>query len=275
MHLLYSRFFQKVVRDMGLTKYGEPFERLFNQGIILGPDGFRMSKSRGNVVNPDEYVKTMGADTVRCYLMFIGPWDSGGPWSASGISGVHKFLNRVWSLVLQGPPSRGAGEATAEADRNLTRAMHKYVKAISDDMEKFRFNTMLAKMMEYVNALTAARDSVSAGVWNQAVEKLVLMVAPSAPHLSEELWHRLGHKKSVHLQEWPKWEEALTVEEVVTLVVQVNGKVRDKLEIAPGATKEDVKRMVLERPRVQQFLDGKQIRDVIYVPNRLVNVVVG
>ncbi|HEX9015128.1 MAG TPA: leucine--tRNA ligase, partial [Chloroflexota bacterium] len=150
MHLLYSRFFQRVLRDMGLTEYGEPFTRLFNQGIILGPDGFRMSKSRGNVVNPDDYVKTMGADTVRCYLMFIGPWDSGGPWSASGISGVHKFLNRVWGLVTQGPPSRGKSEATAEADRNLTRAMHKTIKAVTDDMEKFRFNTMLAKMMEYV-----------------------------------------------------------------------------------------------------------------------------
>jgi leucyl-tRNA synthetase len=275
MHLLYSRFFQRVLRDMGLTEYGEPFKRLFNQGIILGPDGFRMSKSRGNVVNPDEYVKTMGADTVRCYLMFIGPWDSGGPWSASGISGVHKFLNRVWNLVLQGPPSRGAGETTAQADRDLTRTMHKYVKAITDDMEKFRFNTMLAKMMEYVNALTPARDSVSAKVWNEAAEKLVLMLAPSAPHMMEELWHRLGHKQSVHLQEWPKWDEALTVEAVVTLVVQVNGKVRDKLEIAPGASKEDVRRLALGSARVLPYLDGKQVRDVIYVPNRLVNVVVG
>ena len=274
MHLLYSRFFQRVLRDMGLTEYGEPFARLFNQGIILGPDGFRMSKSRGNVVNPDEYVRKMGADTVRCYLMFIGPWDSGGPWSASGISGVNKFLNRVWSLVLQGAPSRGAGESTAGGDRDLTRGMHKTVKAISDDMEKFRFNTMLAKMMEYVNTMTAARDSVSAGVWNAAIETLVLMLAPSAPHMMEELWHRLGHKESVHLQEWPKWNEALTVEEVVTLVVQVNGKVRDKLEIAAGASKEEVRGLVLERPRIQPFLDGKHLRDVIYVPNRLVNLVI-
>ncbi len=275
MHLLYSRFFQRVLRDMGLTEYGEPFTRLFNQGIILGPDGFRMSKSRGNVVNPDEYVQKMGADTVRCYLMFIGPWDSGGPWSASGISGVHKFLNRVWGLVLQGPPSRGAGQVTADADRDLTRAMHKTIKAVSDDMEKFRFNTMLAKMMEYVNTLTPARDSVSAGVWNTAIETLVLMLAPSAPHLAEELWHRLGHKESVHLQEWPGWDEALTVEEVVTLVVQVNGKVRDKLEVAAGISKDEVRRLVLERPRIQSFVDGKQLKDVIYVPNRLVNVVVG
>ncbi|MCL4532488.1 MAG: class I tRNA ligase family protein, partial [Actinobacteria bacterium] len=164
---------------------------------------------------------------------------------------------------------------SAEAARALTRAMHKTIKAVSDDMEKFRFNTMLAKMMEYVNTMTPARDSVSAGVWNTAVETLVLMLAPSAPHLAEELWHRLGHKESVHLQQWPRWDEAMTVEEVVTLVVQVNGKVRDKLEIAAGASKDEVRRLVLERPRIQSFVDGKQLKDVIYVPNRLVNVVVG
>src|SRR5450759_3531474 len=203
MHLLYSRFFQRVLRDMGLVESGEPFKRLYNQGIILGPDGFRMSKSRGNVVNPDAYVKTMGSDTVRCYLMFIGPWDSGGPWSGSGIGGVFKFINRVWNLALQDAPSRGAGEATAEADRKLIHVMHKTIKSVTDDMEKFRFNTMLAKMMEYVNSMNASYDSVSAPAWNEAVEKLVLLLAPSTPHLSEELWHRAGHKDSVHLQKWP------------------------------------------------------------------------
>ncbi len=274
MHLLYSRFFQRVLRDMGLVESGEPFKRLFNQGIILGPDGFRMSKSRGNVVNPDDFVKTMGADTVRCYLMFIGPWDSGGPWNSNGISGVFKFMNRVWSTVLQGPPSRGASEATADADRALTRAMHKTVKVVTDDMEKFRFNTMLARLMEYVNTMTAAYDTVSAKVWNEAVERLILLLAPSAPHLTEELWERTGHKYSVHNQSWPTFEEALTVEETVTLVVQVNGKVRDKLEIPAGATEEDVQRQVLERPKLASYLAGKQIKDVIYVPNRLVNVVV-
>ena len=277
MHLLYSRFFQRVLRDMDLVESGEPFQRLFNQGIILGPDGYRMSKSRGNVVNPDEYVKQMGADTVRCYLMFIGPWDSGGPWSASGIGGVFKFMNRVWTLALQDAPSRGAGAATAEADKRLTRAMHKTIKAVTDDMEKFRFNTMLARMMEYVNSMNAAYDTASAPVWKEAVQTLLLLVAPSAPHLAEELWHRTGHEKqgSVHLQSWPRWEEALTVEETVTLVVQVNGKVRDKLEIPVGTPKEDVRRMVLDRERIRSYLNGHQIKDVIYVPNRLVNVVIG
>jgi len=277
MHLLYSRFFQRVLRDMGLVETGEPFKRLFNQGIILGPDGYRMSKSRGNVVNPDEYVKQMGADTVRCYLMFIGPWDSGGPWSASGISGVFKFLNRVWALALQDAPSRGGGEATAEADRKLTRAMHKTIKAVTDDLEKFRYNTMLARMMEYVNSMNAAYDSVSAPMWKEAVHTLLLLLAPSAPHLTEELWHRIGHEdgESIHLQSWPKWEEALTVEEMVTLVVQVNGKVRDKLEIPMGTPKEEVQRLVLDREKIRAYLDGRRVKDVIYVPNRLVNVVVG
>ena len=275
MHLLYSRFFQKVVRDIGLTQVGEPFKRLFNQGIILGPDGFRMSKSRGNVVNPDEYVQQMGADTVRAYLMFIGPWESGGPWSASGISGVHKFLNRAWSAAMQAPPDRDPSDQTAETDREVIRTMHKTIKAITEDMERFRFNTMLAKLMEYVNALAPAYSSVSAQVWNEAVAKLVLMLAPSAPHLAEEMWHRLGHEMSVHLQPWPEYEEALTADQVVTLVVQVNGKVRDKMEVPVGLPKDQVQQMVLERPRVQSYMDGKKIRDVIYVPNRLVNVVVG
>jgi leucyl-tRNA synthetase len=275
MHLLYSRFFQRVIRDIGLSEEGEPFKRLFNQGIILGPDGFRMSKSRGNVVNPDDYVKQMGSDTVRAYLMFIGPWESGGPWSASGISGVHKFLNRAWGLATQAPPSREAGEATAEADREVTRLMHKTIKAVTEDMERFRFNTMLAKLMEYVNGLTPAQGSVSGPVWREAIERLVLMLAPTAPHMAEEMWERLGHAESVHLQPWPEYEQALTVDQVVTLVVQVNGKVRDKVEVPAGMSGEEVRQMVLERPRVQSHLDGKKIRDVIYVPNRLVNVVVG
>ncbi|HZK67233.1 MAG TPA: class I tRNA ligase family protein, partial [Chloroflexota bacterium] len=274
MHLLYSRFFQRVLRDMGLVKQGEPFKRLFNQGMILGPDGLRMSKSRGNVVNPDDYVGHMGADTVRCYLMFIGPWESGGPWSASGISGVHKFLNRVWNLANLGGSGRIVGEATAEADRNAMRLMHKSIKAITEDMERFRYNTMLAKMMECVNGLAPARDSISDEVWDEAIEKLVLMLAPSAPHLAEELWHRLGHEESVHLQPWPAWDEALTVEDVVTLVVQVNGKVRDKLEIPAGMEKEEVRKTALERPKVQPYLEGKAVRGVVYVPNRLVNIVV-
>ena len=274
MHLLYSRFFQRVLRDMGLVESGEPFKRLYNQGIILGPDGFRMSKSRGNVVNPDAYVKTMGSDTVRCYLMFIGPWDSGGPWSGNGIGGVFKFINRVWNLALQDAPSRGAGEATAEADRKLIHVMHKTIKSVTDDMEKFRFNTMLAKMMEYVNSMNASYDSVSASAWNEAVEKLVLLLAPSTPHLSEELWHRAGHKDSVHLEQWPKYDDALTVEEMLTLVVQVNGKVRDKLEIPAGTPQEDVRQMALGRERIKPYMDGHHVKDVIYVPNRLVNIVV-
>jgi leucyl-tRNA synthetase len=275
MHLLYSRFFQKVIRDIGLSDVGEPFKRLFNQGIILGPDGFRMSKSRGNVVNPDDYVQQMGADAVRAYLMFIGPWESGGPWSASGISGVHKFLNRAWALATQTPQSRDAGDETAEADRSVIRLMHKTIKAVTEDMERFRFNTMLAKLMEYVNALTPAYGSVSGRIWSEAISNLVLMLAPTAPHMAEEMWERLGHGESVHLQPWPEYEQALTVDQVVTLVVQVNGKVRDKMEVPAGMSGDEVRQMVLERPRVQSYLDGKKVRDFIYVPNRLVNVVVG
>ena len=155
-----------------------------------------------------------------------------------------------------------------EADRKLIHAMHKTIKSVTDDMEKFRFNTMLAKMMEYVNSMNASYDSVSASAWNEAVEKLVLLLAPSTPHLSEELWHRAGHKDSVHLEQWPKYDDALTVEEMLTLVVQVNGKVRDKLEIPAGTPQEDVRQMALGRERIQPYMDGHQVKDVIYVPNR-------
>ncbi|HEY8477677.1 MAG TPA: leucine--tRNA ligase [Chloroflexota bacterium] len=272
MHLLYARFFTKVLRDLGLVDFGEPFLRLFNQGIILGPDGLRMSKSRGNVVNPDDYVAKLGSDTVRCYLMFIGPWDSGGPWNPEGINGVHKFLNRVWALALD---AEGVGaNPSPSADQELQRIMHKTIARVTDDMEKFRFNTMLAALMSFSNEMVRLRGAVSRPVWDEAVEKLLLLLAPSAPHLTEELWHRLGHDQSIHLQPWPTFRPELLEEEKVTLVIQVNGKVRDKVEIPVDLPEEQVRTLVMERPRIQQLLDGRTLANFVYVPNRLVNLVI-
>ncbi len=274
MHLLYARFFVKALRDLGLVSVGEPFKRLFNQGAILGPDGSRMSKSRGNVVNPDDYVQRLGSDAVRCYLMFIGPWDAGGPWNAQGISGVDSFLHRLWSLALDGAGD-GAPSEDGAADEDALRLVHRTTKRVTDDLERFRFNTMLAALMEATNGLVRLRGSVSHRAWHEASECFVLLIAPSAPHFAEELWHRLGHDDSVHLQRWPEYDPALTVDRQITLVLQVNGKVRDRIEVPADISEEEARRLAAESPRVQAHIDGATVRQVVYVPGRLVNLVVG
>jgi len=273
MHLLYARFFWKVVRDLGIVKGDEPFLRLFNQGQILGPDGQRMSKSRGNVVAPDEYVARYGADTFRCYLMFIGPWDEGGPFGTEGITGVWRWLNRVWGLVLNEP---AFGQASTEAVREMRRLTHQTVRKATEDMERFRFNTLLAALMEMTNGLLRGRDAgpVDLDAWSEAIESLLLMLAPVAPHVTEELWARSGRPYSVHRQAWPAWDSELAREDEITLVVQVNGKVRDRIQAPAGIDEARARELALASPRVRQFTDGKELAKVVYVPGKLVNVVV-
>jgi leucyl-tRNA synthetase len=273
MHLLYSRFFWKVARDLGIVKGDEPFLRLFNQGQILGPDGQRMSKSRGNVVAPDDYVARYGTDTFRCYLMFIGPWEEGGPFGVEGIAGIWRWLNRVWSLVLSEP---AFSEAPAEAAREMRRLTHQTIRKATEDVERFRFNIFLAALMELTNGLMRQRDAgpVDRDAWNEAVESLLLLLAPAAPHISEELWTRSGRPYSVHSQRWPQWDPALAREDEITLVVQVNGKVRDRIQAPADIEEGRAKELALGSPRVQQFIDRKQVAKVIYVPGKLVNVVV-
>ncbi len=274
MHLLYARFFWKVARDMGLVQGDEPFLRLFNQGQILGPDGQRMSKSRGNVVAPDEHVDRYGADVFRCYLMFIGPWDEGGPFGLQGIAGVDRWLNRLWNTVLSPPDF---SRADPSASRDLRRQTHKTIRRVSDDMEGFRFNTVVAALMEMTNALGHARESanVDAAAWDEAVGSLLLMLAPLAPHIAEELWERTGRQYSVHLQRWPSWDPELAKEEEITLVVQVNGKVRDRVQAPAGISEGEARKLALASPIVKRHLEGQQVRRVIYVPGKLVNIVAG
>jgi leucyl-tRNA synthetase len=274
MHLLYARFFMRVLRDLGYTKESEPFKRLFNQGAILGPDGFRMSKSKGNVVNPDDYVSTIGADAVRCYLMFIGPWDQGGPWNASGIGGVTRFLGRVWALAVE---PREAGTAESGADARLRRTLHQTIRDVTEDQEKFRYNTMLAKLMMLVNTMYELRSSTSSDAWDEAVRSLVLMLAPSAPHLAEELWTEvLGQEYSVHRQPWPTWDEALAAEDEVKIAVTVNGKPRGELLISAAMQDDEaqVTSLALALPRVEAVTNGQTVRRVIYRPGKVLNLVV-
>jgi leucyl-tRNA synthetase len=274
MHLFYARFFTKALRDMKIIDFGEPFLRLFNQGIIIA-EKQKMSKSRGNVVTPDEYVSELGADAVRAYLMFIGPWEQGGEWNDSGISGVSRWLNRLWNLVLGGYKQE-AKAPSEDQQRALARLSHQTIRKVTNDIERLRLNTMIAALMEYTNYLTKVREDgvVKDSDWRDAIDKLLLLLAPTAPHLAEELWQRTGHAYSIHNQPWPKWDEALAKDEEITLVVQVNGKLRDRIAVPVSIGEDEAKEKALESPKVRNHIEGKKVVKTIYVPGRLVNVVV-
>ena len=291
MHLLYSRFFTKAMRDIGLIHESEPFRRLFNQGQILGADGERMSKSRGNVQDPDELVARYGADTIRLFLMFMGPWDQGGAWSPTGIGGVHRFLNRTWTIALDphgtdpGDQEAGtlpAGQDVAAAEAALRTAAHRTLRDVTEDYEGFRFNTMVAKLMELSNVLYRYRGTEIAGgsAWEEAVRLLLLMLAPSAPHLAEELWSRRlaasGRDwSSIHAERWPEVDGAAIVEETREVPVQVNGKLRDRVVVPAGVDGAELERLVLAAPKVRAALDGRRPdRVVVATGGRLVNLVV-
>jgi leucyl-tRNA synthetase len=299
LHLMYARFFVKALRDMGLLPFDEPFLALRNQGQILGADHHRMSKSRGNVVNPDDLTGRFGSDTVRCFLMFIGPWDQGGPWNPSSIEGVHRFLGRVWgvaqahgghprpvpgmpppqSLAGEPPGSGGEGRETLAAiedgSRALRHATHRTIKEVGEDYAEFHFNTALSKLMGLTNALGEARDAGLAGTdaYAEGVDTLLLLLAPMAPHVTEELWKRRGRAYSVHQQAWPAFDPALIIADMIELPVQVDGKLRDKLLVAPDTAPEEIERLALASERVQAYLKGRAPRKVVQIPGRLVNVV--
>jgi leucyl-tRNA synthetase len=271
MHLFYSRFFTKALRDMGLVGFDEPFTKFFSQGVII-VQRQKMSKSKGNIITPDPYVEELGADVVRGYLMFLGPWEQGGEWDDSGISGIARWLNRVWNLVLAGyAPKR----VNPTANRELLRATHGTIKKVTHDMERFHFNTMLACLMEFTNLLSKARESgeVEGSIYDKAIETLLLLLAPTAPHLTEELWHRLAKPYSIHNQSWPKYDEELAKEEEFTLVIEINGKLRDKVLVPASISEGEAKEIALNRERVKAHLQGKAIERVIFVPGKLINVV--
>ena len=276
MHLLYSRFFTKGMHDMGLVEYDEPFLRLFNQGVILGADHDKMSKSKGNVVNPDDFVGTLGADAVRCFLMFIGPWDQGGPWSDVGINGTARWLNRVWDIVARDASSLDTAATNAEMVRDTNRLLHQTVRKCHSDLDRFRFNTAIAVLMELTNHLNKvwADSSVDSKTWDGCTEKLLLMLAPMAPHMTEELWEMKGHPYSIHQQDFPTWDDDLAAEDVITLVIQVNGKVRDKIEVSANIEESEAQALAMASPKIQGFVAGKSVVKSVYVPGRLVNVVV-
>jgi leucyl-tRNA synthetase len=272
MHLLYSRFFMRVLRDLGLVEFREPFRRLFNQGEVLGPDGKRMSKSHGNVVNPDEHVERSGADAVRGWLAFLGPWDQGGPINESALGAIRDLLRDLWNLASAPEPKATPGTA----DQELRRAVHAAIKGVGQDIEGFRFNTMISKLMILRNELKRLQSQVGSTLWDEAIHSLLLLAAPVFPHLAEELWTEVrGWPYSIHQQRWPRYDESVLTQSEVTLVVQVNGRVRDQVVLDATLARDEahVRETVLALPKVQQHLGGATVRKFIFVPGKLANVV--
>ncbi|MBS60213.1 MAG: leucine--tRNA ligase [Anaerolineaceae bacterium] len=276
MHLIYFRYFTKALRDIGLLEYDEPVMTLRNQGVILGEDSEKMSKSRGNVVAPDELVNKYGADAVRAYLMFFARWDQGAPWSGSGIEGVSRWLQRVWRIVMESHNDREVGTTDQGDVRDLHRKVHQTIKQISHDMEHFQFNTVISALMELTNALNKAVSDklTNTEVFDHGLETLIKLMAPVTPHISEELWSQLNNSYSVHQQPWPVADDEAILEDEITLIVQVNGKVRERLIVPATIDSESAKAHALSSENVKRYLDGKDVQKVIYVPGRLVNIVV-
>ncbi|HON14134.1 MAG TPA: leucine--tRNA ligase, partial [Treponema sp.] len=270
LHLLYSRFWHKVLYDLGLVNTKEPFQRLVNQGMILGEDGQKMSKSRGNVINPDDIIKEYGADSMRVYEMFMGPLEVSKPWATAGLVGVSRFLERLWALgekpLAETPEAAGlSGEET----QNILRLLHKTIKKVTDDTATLNFNTAISAMMVYSSELTKL-EKLPRSFW----EPLVQMVGPYAPHLAEELWEKLGHQESISKSQWPRYDGSLAADNEATIVVQVNGKIRDKFTAPVGTAKSELEKTALALPGIQKWLEGVTIAKVISVPDKLVNIVV-
>ncbi len=276
MHLLYTRFFHKALRDGGMFEGGEPMLQLRNQGMVLGEDNEKMSKSRGNVIAPDALVKHYGADTLRAYIMFFARWELGAPWDSQGIEGSARWIRRTWTLFTADAEADKRMAVTDDLKRNLRRKAHQTLKRVTRDFENFEFNTIISSLMELLNEMYKAREAGAAGSaeWNEAQEIYLKMMAPIAPHIAEELWSRLGRPYSIHQQSWPAVDESAAKEEVIELPVQVNGKVRDRILVAAEAGEAEIQAAALASDHVQKFLEGRAPKKVIVVKGKLVSVVV-
>ena len=261
LHLLYSRFWHKVLYDCGVVKTKEPYQKLFNQGMILGEDGSKMSKSRGNVINPDVVVNEFGADTLRVYEMFMGPLDAMKPWSTKGVDGARRFLERIYRLFTE----------VVEIDNNnkeMEKIYHQTVKKVTEDYEILHFNTAIAQMMIFTN-----EGYKHPKIAQEYLEGFLKLLSPIAPHIAEELWEKLGHNETITYESWPTYDEEKTKDQLVTIVVQINGKVRDKIEVEAGLDQEEIKKLALSSPKVQEYVGNNPLRKVIVVPNKLVSIV--
>jgi leucyl-tRNA synthetase len=270
LHLLYARFWHKLLYDLGFVSTKEPFKKLVNQGMILGEDGQKMSKSRGNVVNPDKVVADYGADSTRLYEMFMGPLEAVKPWSMQGVEGVYRFLHKAWRTVVDkdtGELDKAVKES--HADEVTLRLLNQTIKKVGDDIESFGFNTAISQMMIFINHLSKQEIRPKS-----VVEKFILVLAPFAPHIAEELWERLGHTDTLAYEPWPEYDKELIKEKEVELVVQVNGKIKGRIIVSTDASEEQIKQKALASEKVIAVLAGKQPKKVIVIKSRLVNIVV-
>ncbi|MBI3999422.1 MAG: class I tRNA ligase family protein, partial [Candidatus Omnitrophica bacterium] len=269
LHLLYARFWHKVLYDCGVVSTREPFLRLVNQGMILGEDNQKMSKSRGNVINPDELVQEYGADSVRLYEMFLGPLETVKPWSTKGVEGVYRFLSRVWRLFVNQLGSLQSNiQDRAPTEQELKR-LHRAVKKVTDDIEGLKFNTAISALMIFLNEELTQPDHS-----REVLKKFVLLLAPFAPHIAEELWERLGHERTLAYEPWLGYEERYLIEDEVEIAIQVLGKIRSRMTVPKGFEEGKLKEKVLADENMKKWLDGKRVQKVIVVPDRLVNIIV-
>ncbi len=272
LHLIYARFWYKILFDLGYVSYEEPFEKLFNQGMILGEDGVKMSKSRGNVINPDDVIKSFGADSMRLFEMFMGPLEATKPWSTKGIEGLNRFLNRVWRLIIDEQSGDIKDTIIDEIpEEYLNKLLHKTIKKVTEDIEDgdMKFNTAISYLMIFINELYKTPR-----ISKMLIEKFVLLLSPFAPHISEELWQRLGHDASIQLEQWPEFDKALVKEDSATVIFQVNGKIRAKMEFEFDTETKILEDEALANENVQKFISGKQVIKIISVRNKMVNIVV-
>jgi leucyl-tRNA synthetase len=281
MHLLYARFWTKVMHDEGLVPFDEPFPRLLNQGMVHAEDGTKMSKSKGNVITPDSVVERYGADTLRTYELFMAPFDQPVTWSDQDIKGVNRFLSRIWRLALEAGELAALDDADIDpaalepAQLALFKEIHRTAARVTADMDRLAFNTGIAAMMELLNKMYLHHEAHGMDrVLAQAVRMLTLLTAPMAPHMSEEIWERAGGGYSIHQQPWPSFREGMLQRETFQLVVQVNGKKRDAIDVPVDIEADQAKEQALASDKVKPHLEGKQVVKAIYVPGRLVNVVV-
>jgi leucyl-tRNA synthetase len=274
LHLLYARFITKVLHDMGLVEASEPFRALFTQGMLV-KDGAKMSKSKGNVVSPAEYYLRYGADAIRLFELFIGPPTDDAIWSDNGVEGTSRFLDRIWRMAT-GEVGTIEDREPNDADREVLAEAHRMVKNVTEDIDRFSFNTAVAHLMTFANTLQAGlRAGLGRDVHTEAVRLVLLLLSPMAPHLSHELWERLGHGSMLATESWPEWDSDLVARDVVTMVIQVNGKVRDRVDVPADIDAETAEQTALASERIQEWVEGKQVRKVIARPPNIVNIVVG
>jgi leucyl-tRNA synthetase len=273
MHLLYARMWTKVMQDAGMIDFGEPFKSLRNQGMILAPDGQKMSKSKGNTIQPDELIdQGYGADSIRIMELFIGPWNQSANWSVEGMGGSFRFLQRIWNLVQEyGEAEKVDGDSEA-----IRRAVHHAIKRVSEDLSDMGFNTAIAALMELTNELYKLKTNIPIGtsIWKESLETVLKLLAPFAPHMTEELWSQMGHKDSIHTSEWPVYDEQYLVKDSTTIAVQINGKLRGTISVPVGSDEVAATKQATEDDKIAHHLRDKRVVKTIFVPDKLLNFVV-